>query len=67
MYLQTIASLDMSEQGAMCSTTVDLQGYQDTLESVLTWLLEAENLLHKQGELAQDVQNVKDQFHEHEV
>ena len=41
--------------------------YQDALESVLAWLLEAEDNLHKQAEISEDVQQVKQQFHTHEV
>ena len=40
---------------------------QDSLEEVLAWLLGAEQTLHKQPEIASDVQLVKDQFHQHEV
>ncbi len=41
--------------------------YQDALESVLAWLLDAEDTLHKQAPISEDVQEVKQQFHEHEV
>ncbi|XP_033847002.1 LOW QUALITY PROTEIN: dystrophin [Periophthalmus magnuspinnatus] len=46
---------------------VDLDTYQTTLEEVLTWLLEAEDTLHGQEEVSDDVEEVKDQFHTHET
>ena len=46
---------------------VDLDSYQATLEEVLTWLLSAEDTLHMQDEVSDDVEEVKDQFHTHEV
>lgn len=46
---------------------VDLDSYQTTLEEVLTWLLSAEDTLHIQDEVSDDVEEVKEQFHTHEV
>lgn len=46
---------------------VDLDSYQTTLEEVLTWLLSAEDTLHVQDEVSDDVEEVKEQFHTHEV
>lgn len=46
---------------------VDLDGYQTTLEEVLTWLLSAEDTLQVQDEVSDDVEEVKEQFHTHEV
>lgn len=46
---------------------VDLDIYQTTLEEVLTWLLSAEDALHIQEEVSDDVEEVKEQFHTHEV
>lgn len=46
---------------------VDLDGYQTTLEEVLTWLLSAEDTLQIQDEVSDDVEEVKEQFHTHEV
>lgn len=46
---------------------VDLDSYQTTLEEVLTWLLSAEDALHVQDEVSEDVEEVKEQFHTHEV
>ncbi|KAM6992528.1 utrophin isoform 4-T4 [Tautogolabrus adspersus] len=46
---------------------VDLDSYQTTLEEVLTWLLSAEDALHIQDEVSDDVEDVKDQFHTHEA
>ncbi len=45
----------------------EVVNYQDALESVLAWLLDAEDTLHKQAPISEDVQEVKQQFHEHEV
>ncbi|XP_076011058.1 utrophin-like isoform X2 [Genypterus blacodes] len=46
---------------------VDLDSYQTTLEEVLTWLLSAEDALHVQDEVSEDVEEVKEQFHTHEA
>ncbi|KAK1803494.1 hypothetical protein P4O66_020924 [Electrophorus voltai] len=46
---------------------MDLDSYQVTLEEVLTWLLSAEDTLHLQGEVSDDVEKVKEQFHMHEA
>lgn len=46
---------------------VDLDSYQTTLEEVLTWLLSAEDTLQIQDEVSDDVEEVKEQFHTHEV
>lgn len=46
---------------------VDLDSYQTTLEEVLTWLLSAEDTLQIQEEVSDDVEEVKEQFHTHEV
>lgn len=46
---------------------VDLDSYQTTLEEVLTWLLSAEDTLQIQEEVSNDVEDVKEQFHTHEV
>lgn len=46
---------------------VDLDTYQTTLEEVLTWLLSAEDALQIQDEVSDDVEEVKEQFHTHEV
>ena len=49
------------------SSSVELLSYQDALEGVLTWLLEAEEVMEKQPSIANDVHVVKDQFNQHEV
>ncbi|RXN02867.1 utrophin-like isoform X1 [Labeo rohita] len=46
---------------------VNLDTYQITLEEVLTWLLSAEDTLHMQDDVSDDVEEVKDQFHTHEA
>ncbi len=62
-FLQSVESLESgSSEGSE-----EVLSYQEALESVLTWLLEAEDNLHKQADISQDVQVVKQQFHTHEV
>ncbi|XP_051736087.1 utrophin isoform X2 [Ctenopharyngodon idella] len=46
---------------------VNLDTYQMTLEEVLTWLLSAEDTLHMQDDVSDDVEEVKEQFHTHEA
>uniref|UniRef100_W5NH22 Utrophin n=1 Tax=Lepisosteus oculatus TaxID=7918 RepID=W5NH22_LEPOC len=46
---------------------VDLNSYQVALEEVLTWLLSAEDTLHMQDDISDDVEEVKGQFHTHEA
>lgn len=48
-------------------TEVDLEGYQTALEEVLSWLLSTEDSLQAQGDISTDVEEVKEQFHTHEV
>ncbi|GFR63481.1 dystrophin [Elysia marginata] len=55
-----------SRHSAMSTVSVELLSYQDSLENVLTWLLEAEEVLDKQLPVAQDVTKVKEQFNQHE-
>lgn len=49
------------------SSETDLESYQTELEEVLSWLLSAEDSLQAQGEISTDVEEVKEQFHTHEV
>lgn len=60
-------SSSSSRHSTASSTSVDLNSYQDALEGVLTWLLEAEDVLCRQREVASDVNKVKEQFQIHEV
>lgn len=48
-------------------TELDLESYQTALEEVLSWLLSAEDSLQAQGDISTDVEEVKEQFHTHEV
>lgn len=51
----------------MTSTpSVDLSTYQDDLENVLAWLLEAEEIVDKQEPIGNDIKKVKGQFNQHE-
>ncbi|XP_066527919.1 utrophin-like isoform X3 [Hoplias malabaricus] len=62
----TVTEVDI--EGAMeGQEEMDLDSYQVTLEEVLTWLLSAEDTLHIQEEVSDDVEEVKDQFHTHEA
>ncbi|GFN77850.1 dystrophin [Plakobranchus ocellatus] len=55
-----------SRHSAMSTVSVELLSYQDSLENVLTWLLEAEEVLDKQQPVAEEVGKVKEQFNQHE-
>ena len=46
---------------------VDLESYQGNMETVLAWLLEAEDHLSHQNPISDNVDEVKEQFHTHEV
>lgn len=63
--LGSLSKMEGDIEGALLE--VDLDGYQITLEEVLTWLLSAEDALQMQEEVSDDVEEVKDQFHTHEV
>ena len=59
-YVHFFQSLsDMSE--------IDIESYQGNMETVLTWLLEAEGHLENQEPISGNVDEVKEQFHTHEV
>ncbi|KAM6954362.1 utrophin [Aplochiton taeniatus] len=67
---ETPSTLPETEEERECEEgllEVDLDGYQATLEEVLTWLLSAEDALHMQDEVSDDVEEVKEQFHTHEA
>ncbi|XP_023317412.1 dystrophin, isoforms A/C/F/G/H isoform X2 [Trichogramma pretiosum] len=48
------------------NVSVELGGYQAALEEVLTWLLEAEDVLSQAEEPDNDLEKVKNQFYQHE-
>ena len=58
---------DKSFGSSVMGTEVNLDSYQTALEEVLSWLLSAEDTLQAQGEISSDVEEVKEQFHTHEV
>ncbi|XP_077891110.1 dystrophin isoform X4 [Ictidomys tridecemlineatus] len=60
------ASEDKSFGSSLMETEVNLDSYQTALEEVLSWLLSAEDTLQAQGEISNDVEEVKEQFHTHE-
>ena len=49
------------------SSQGEWEDYNDTLMEVLGWLEKAEKQLKGQAKISNDVDEVKDQFHEHEV
>jgi len=49
------------------STMSEWDDYNETLTQVLTWLLQAENNLRRQEQVSEHVDQVKEQFREHEV
>uniref|UniRef100_H0VDU5 Dystrophin n=1 Tax=Cavia porcellus TaxID=10141 RepID=H0VDU5_CAVPO len=57
---------DKSFGSSLTETEVNLDSYQTALEEVLSWLLSAEDALRAQGEISNDVEEVKEQFHTHE-
>ncbi|XP_027947133.1 dystrophin [Eumetopias jubatus] len=57
---------DKSFGRSLMETEVNLDSYQTALEEVLSWLLSAEDALQAQGEISNDVEEVKEQFHTHE-
>lgn len=61
----TLAETEGEMEGNLLE--VDLDTYQTTLEEVLTWLLSAEDALQIQDDVSDDVEEVKEQFHTHEV
>ncbi|KAG1936102.1 utrophin [Pimephales promelas] len=58
---------EVSSTPTEAEVEVNLDTYQMTLEEVLTWLLSAEDTLHMQDDVSDDVEEVKDQFHTHEA
>ena len=46
---------------------VDVTNFDEVLEVMLTWLLEAQDALSKQEPVSDSVTRVKEQFQEHEV
>ncbi|XP_045154596.1 dystrophin isoform X2 [Echinops telfairi] len=57
---------DKSFGGSLMEKDVNLDSYQTALEEALSWLLSAEGALQAQGEVSNDVEEVKEQFHTHE-
>lgn len=53
--------------GRLQDGTNQLESYQSSLEEVLTWLLSAEDDLQAQPPISSFVDEVKEQFHTHEV
>ncbi|GBL96395.1 Utrophin [Araneus ventricosus] len=67
--LRRLDSADFSEESAEASHLnydSDITSYQASLEDVLTWLLEDEEKLKEQS-VADSLDGIKEQFHEHEA
>lgn len=66
--LQQIQGVDDRPFGRLVmEPEVDLESYQSALERVLSWLLSAEDALQSQGAISDNVEDIKEQFHTHEV
>ncbi|XP_064353936.1 dystrophin isoform X9 [Dromaius novaehollandiae] len=63
-FLETVEEKTFST--SLMGSEMDLDNYQTALEEVLTWLLSAEDALRAQGDISDDVEVVKEQFHTHE-
>ncbi|XP_037232885.1 dystrophin isoform X9 [Falco rusticolus] len=63
-FLETVEEKTFSTM--RMGSEMDLENYQTALEEVLTWLLSAEDTLQAQGDISNDVEVVKEQFHTHE-
>ncbi|XP_076211867.1 dystrophin isoform X8 [Aptenodytes patagonicus] len=63
-FLETVEEKTFSTM--RMGSEMDLENYQTALEEVLTWLLSAEDALQAQGDISNDVEVVKEQFHTHE-
>jgi len=65
---EEISSCSVEETSASSSVAslTDVAQFQEALESILTWLLEAKDALMRQETISEDVQKVKEQFQEHE-
>ncbi|XP_061855821.1 dystrophin isoform X2 [Colius striatus] len=63
-FLETVEQKTFSTM--RMGSEMDLENYQTALEEVLTWLLSAEDALQAQGDISNDVEVVKEQFHTHE-
>ncbi|XP_023774103.1 dystrophin-like, partial [Cyanistes caeruleus] len=63
---QFLESVEEKKFSTMRMGAGDLENYQTALEEVLTWLLSAEDALQAQGDISNDVEVVKEQFHTHE-
>uniref|UniRef100_A0A8C9NDG7 Dystrophin n=1 Tax=Serinus canaria TaxID=9135 RepID=A0A8C9NDG7_SERCA len=61
-----LASVEEKKFSTVRMGAGDLENYQTALEEVLSWLLSAEDALQAQGDISNDVEVVKEQFHTHE-
>ena len=48
-------------------STVTVDSFNKALDSVLSWLDEANDTISKQSPVANDIESLKEQFHHHEV
>ena len=59
--------MNTSQSSKSTTSSSNLDSYLNDLEKVVQWLLASEELLTKQGPIANDVNSVKQQFQTHEV
>ncbi|XP_071668213.1 dystrophin isoform X10 [Patagioenas fasciata] len=65
-FLETVEEKTFITTTTRIGSEMDLENYQTALEEVLAWLLSAEDALQAQGDISNDVEVVKEQFHTHE-
>jgi len=63
---QNKKNLSLNSQDAHETSPSDAAGFQNALEPILMWLLDAQDTLSRQKPIADEVQAVKEQFQEHE-
>ena len=61
------AHVPLSSLSNVDEADVDVRNFDEALEVMLTWLLEAQDALSKQDPISDNVATVKEQFQEHEV
>uniref|UniRef100_A0A670Z167 Utrophin n=1 Tax=Pseudonaja textilis TaxID=8673 RepID=A0A670Z167_PSETE len=66
LHVFAIPTHPVFSSSTLTEVDMDLDSYQIALEEVLTWLLSAEDALHEQEVISDDVEEVKRQFTTHE-
>jgi hypothetical protein len=62
LFLQVQSSAELHE-----ASSHDATSFQNAVETILMWLLDAQDTLARQQPIADDAHAVKEQFQEHEV